>query len=196
VVGCAHGLSVFLWPCEVEHPKTGEVVDENRHGLVESVHVANHHRGLCHGCYPFFDSRLSAGHGRPDALESAFAVLALAPGPLVIVERTAVLSFPTTVVSETTVVIPPSAVMTATSLVAPVVSSVASSGSVSSVAPLFLGLLFGTHRNAHTDEGVHVEGPVNMGDVGQGMIGTTDDAVHLSDVRSVVCSHHDGVEGG
>jgi hypothetical protein len=81
-------------------------------------------------------------------------------------------------------------------LVTTVVSSVASSGTLSSVATLFLGLLFGTNRHAHADEGVHVEGPVNVGDMGQGMIGAADDAVHLSDVRPVVCSDHDGVESG
>ena len=35
-----------------------------------------------------------------------------------------------------------------------------------------------------------------MGDMGQWMVGAADDAVHLSDVRAVVCSDHDGVQCG
>ena len=143
-----------------------------------------------------------------DISEGEIGVLALRTGPIVIVERATLLSLSTTVasestvvttssvVSESTVVISPSPVITPTSLVAPAISSVATSGSVSSVATLLLGLLLCTNRHAHTDEGVHVERTVNMCDMGQGMIGAADDAVHLSDVRAVVRSDHDGVKSG
>jgi hypothetical protein len=76
------------------------------------------------------------------------------------------------------------------------ITSVASTASIASVASVFLGLLFCTNRDAHADERVHVKRPVNVGDMGQRMVGAPDDAVHLSNVRPVVRSNHDGVECG
>ena len=61
---------------------------------------------------------------------------------------------------------------------------------------MLFGLLFGTDGHAHADECAHVECAINVGNMGQRVIGAADDAVHLSDVRPVISSDHDGVEGG
>ena len=131
-----------------------------------------------------------------DRASGEIGVVALRAGP--VVEGSVVVSMPvvpatltalveasvaTLIASET---LPVSS--TLTSIIAPTVS-------VSTVVALFSGLFLGSDRHGHTDEGVHVEGPVNMSNVGQRPVGASDHPVHFTDVRPVVRSHHDGVEG-
>ncbi|MEC7626208.1 MAG: hypothetical protein VX422_04610 [Candidatus Thermoplasmatota archaeon] len=131
-----------------------------------------------------------------DRASGEIGVVALRAGP--VVEGSLVVSMPvvpatltalvkasvaTSIASET---LPVSS--TLTSIIAPTVS-------VSTVITLFSGLFLGSDRHGHTDEGVHVEGSVNMSNVGQRPVGASDDPVHFTDVRPVVRSHHDGVEG-
>jgi len=46
----------------------------------------------------------------------------------------------------------------------------------------------------NTDEFLHVQGTVNVSDVGQRMLGASKNAVDFSDVGAVVAADHDGVQ--
>tara|TARA_B100000242_G_scaffold123049_2_gene86517 strand:- start:2631 stop:2828 length:198 start_codon:yes stop_codon:yes gene_type:complete len=59
---------------------------------------------------------------------------------------------------------------------------------------VFSRLLFCSDRDRNTNERIHVQRPVHMSDMGQGAVGASNDAVHFSNVRSIVGSDHDGVQ--
>ena len=67
---------------------------------------------------------------------------------------------------------------------------------LSAIVSLLFGLLLGTNGYAYADQCAHVECAINVGNMGQRVIGAADDAIHLSDVRPVISPDHDGVEGG
>jgi hypothetical protein len=55
-------------------------------------------------------------------------------------------------------------------------------------------VLFGPYGDLDTNEFVHVQGTVDVSDVGQGMVGASQHAVNLADVGAVVAPDHDGVQ--
>ena len=90
------------------------------------------------------------------------------------------------VVSESSVV--PSAL---SAVVSPVVSESsvvpsALSAVVASSVVTFFPRLFWTDRNGDTNQCIHVQRTVDMSDVGKRMVGTSNDAVDLSDVGTVI----------
>ena len=89
-----------------------------------------------------------------------------------------------------------SSVVSEASLFPPALTSVVSTVSRTAFSARFLPLFFGSNGHRDTNQGVHVERTVNVRNMGQGMIGAADNAVHLSDVRAVVSSDHDGVKSG
>jgi len=55
--------------------------------------------------------------------------------------------------------------------------------------------LFCSNRHGNSDERVHVQASVNMGDMGERVVRVTQHAIDLADVMAIVTSHHDGIKG-
>ncbi len=110
------------------------------------------------------------------------------------------------VLAATTSVLPPSVTTVSIKTLASIVASVVAGSPPSAIVTRtavraltitvpFLALFLRTNRNGLAHQVVDVEGAVDVGHMGQRLLGRADDAVHLSDVGAIVAEHDDGVEG-
>ena len=88
-----------------------------------------------------------------------------------------------------------SSVVSEASLVPVALASVVSTVPITALTASIFSLFLGANGDRHADQGLHVQGTIDVSNMSEWMVGAANHAVDFSDVGPIVCTDHDGVQG-